>query len=66
MAGFMGGNHLGFGDYKQSTARKCTKGECFLAQMQAVVPWKVLIELIEHITQNWFQGWPALPNRWRQ
>ena len=43
----MGGKQLGFGDYEQTTARKRTKRERFLAQMQAVVPWKALIDLIE-------------------
>ena len=43
----MGGKQLGFGDYEQTTARKRTKRERFLAQMEAVVPWKALIDLIE-------------------
>jgi transposase, IS5 family len=43
----MGGKQLGFGDYEQSTARKRTKRERFLAQMEAVVPWGALIALIE-------------------
>ena len=43
----MGGKQLGFGDYEQSTARKRTKKERFLAQMEVVVPWKALVDLIE-------------------
>ena len=43
----MDGKQLGFNDYEQSTARKRTKRERFLAQMEAVVPWKALIGLIE-------------------
>jgi IS5 family transposase len=43
----MGGKQLGFGDYEQTTTRKRTKRERFLAQMEAVVPWKALIDLIE-------------------
>jgi IS5 family transposase len=51
----MGGKQLGhrcaegfaYGDYEQTTARKRTKRERFLAQMEAVVPWKALIDLIE-------------------
>lgn len=43
----MGGKQLGFGDYEQTTARKRTKRERFLAQMEAVVPWKALVDLIE-------------------
>ena len=43
----MGGKQLGFGDYEQTTAKNRTKRERFLAQMDAVVPWKELIALIE-------------------
>ena len=42
----MSGKQLGFADYEQSMARKRTKRERFLAQMEAVVPWKALIDLI--------------------
>jgi IS5 family transposase len=38
----MGGKQLGFGDYEQTTARKRTRRERVLAQMEAVVPWKAL------------------------
>ena len=43
----MGGKQLGFSDYEQSTAKKRTKRERFLSEMEAVVPWKALIDLIE-------------------
>jgi IS5 family transposase len=43
----MGGKQLGFGDYEQSTAKKRTKRERFLSEMEAVVPWKELLDLIE-------------------
>lgn len=43
----MGGKQLGFGDYEQSTAKKRTKREKFLAEMDQVVPWQALITLIE-------------------
>ena len=43
----MGGKQLGFSDYEQTTARKRTKRERFLTQMEAVVPWRALIALIE-------------------
>ena len=43
----MGSKQLGFGDYEQSTAKKRTKRQRFLAEMEAVVPWKALLELIE-------------------
>lgn len=38
---------LGFGDYEQSTAKKCTKRQRFLSEMEAVVSWKALLYLIE-------------------
>jgi IS5 family transposase len=43
----MGGKQLGFGDYEQSTSKKQTKREKFLSEMDVVVPWKLLIDLIE-------------------
>ena len=43
----MGGKQLGFGDYEQATAKKRTRRERFLQEMEAVVPWKALIDLIE-------------------
>jgi IS5 family transposase len=43
----MGGKQLGFGDYEQSTAKKRTKRERFLSEMEAVVPWQELLDLIE-------------------
>ena len=42
----MGGKQLGFADYKQTTAKKRTKKEKFLADMDQVVPWQALIDLI--------------------
>jgi IS5 family transposase len=43
----MGSKQLGFGDYEQSTAKRRTRRERFLAEMESVVPWVALIELIE-------------------
>jgi len=43
----IGGKQFGFGDYKQTTAKKRTKLEKFLPEMEAVVPWQALIDLIE-------------------
>ena len=43
----MGSKQFGFGDYEQATAKKRTRRERFLAEMEKVVPWKVLIDLIE-------------------
>lgn len=36
-SGFMGRKQLGFGDYDQSTAKKRTKRENFMAEMEVVV-----------------------------
>jgi len=59
----MGGKQLGFGDYEQSTAKKRTKRERFLSEMEAVVPWKALIDLIEpHYPKSSSKGGrPAYP-----
>jgi IS5 family transposase len=45
----MGVKQLGFSDYEQSTAKKRTKKEKFLAEMDQVVPWQPLLDLIEPI-----------------
>ena len=36
----MDAKQFGFGDYEQSTAKKRSRRERFLAVMEAVVPWK--------------------------
>ena len=43
----MGGKQLGFTDYELTTAKKRTKREKFLAEMESVVPWAALLALIE-------------------
>ena len=43
----MGCKQLGFTDYELTTAKKRTKREKFLSEMEAVVPWQALIDLIE-------------------
>jgi len=43
----MGGKQLGFSDYELTTAKKQTKREKFLAEMEVVVPLPALITLIE-------------------
>ena len=43
----MGGKQLGFSDYELTTAKKQTKREKFLSEMDVVVPWQALIDLIE-------------------
>ena len=40
----MGDKQIGSRDYEQTTARKRTKKERCLAQMEVVMPWKTLIE----------------------
>jgi IS5 family transposase len=60
----MGGKQLGFGDYEQSTAKKRTKRERFLAEMETLVPWKALIDLIELTTPKQAPKADARPIRW--
>jgi IS5 family transposase len=43
----MGSKQAGYGDYEQATAKKRTRREHILAEMEKVVPWKELINLIE-------------------
>ncbi len=43
----MRGKQLGFSDYELSTAKKQTKREKCLAEMEALMPWQALIALIE-------------------
>jgi IS5 family transposase len=43
----MGSKPFGFGDYEQSTAKKRNRREKFLAEMEAVVLWKLLTHLIK-------------------
>jgi IS5 family transposase len=43
----MDGKQLGFSDYEQSKAKKQIRHEKFLAEMDTVVPWKALVDLIE-------------------
>jgi IS5 family transposase len=43
----MGVKQLGFTDDALTTAKKRTKREKFLAEMEAVVPWQALLDLIE-------------------
>lgn len=49
----MGGKQLGFGDYEQATAKKRTKRERFLSEMEKVVPWKALLDLIGITPIQW-------------
>ena len=45
----MGSKQLGFCDYEQSTAKKRTKKEKFRAEMDQLVPWQPLLDLIETV-----------------
>jgi IS5 family transposase len=45
----MGGKQLECGNYEQSSAKKQTKREKFLAEMDKVVPWQTMIDLIQPI-----------------
>ena len=38
---------LGIDDYEQTTPKQRTRRERFLAEMEAVVTWEVLIDLVE-------------------
>jgi IS5 family transposase len=59
----MGDKQLGFSDYELSTAKKQTKREKFLAEMEAEEPWQALIDLIEpHNPKASKKGWrPPYP-----
>jgi IS5 family transposase len=43
----MDGKQLGFSDYELTTAKKQIKREKFLSEMEGVVLWQALIDLIE-------------------
>ena len=43
----LSGNQLGFSDYELTTAKKQTKREKLLSEIEAMVPWQALIALIE-------------------
>jgi len=43
----VGGKQLGFTHYELTTAKKRIKRVKFLAEMEAVVPWQALIDLVE-------------------
>ena len=43
----MGSKQFGFRDYEQTTTKNRTRRKRFLAEMEAVVPWKALVDLIE-------------------
>ena len=56
----IGGKQLGFSDDELTTAKKQTKRETFLFEMEALVPWQALIALIEPLLpQSEQEGWSA-------
>jgi IS5 family transposase len=62
----MGSKQLGFSDYEQTTAKKRTRRERFLAEMESVVPWKALIELNEPHYPGPASRVAGRPTRWRR
>lgn len=62
----MGGKQLGFSDYEQTTAKKQTMREKFLAEMEAVVPLKALIDLIEPYYPKTSSGTHSVNRRWKR
>ena len=51
----MGGKQLGFSDYELTTAKKQTKREKFLSEIEAVVPWQEP-GLIQSVSQTLLPG----------
>jgi transposase, IS5 family len=43
----VGGKQLGFSNYELTAAKKRTKREKFLAEMEIMMPWQALIALID-------------------
>ena len=43
---------LGFTDYEQIFAKKRTRPQRFLDEMEATVPWEVMLRI--HLLQQWF------------
>ena len=60
----IGGKQLGFSDYVLTAAKKQTKREKCLADMEAVVPWQALIELIENHYPQLSRKGGRIPTRW--
>lgn len=43
----MDGSQLGFSDYELITTKKQAKRDKFLSEMEVVMPWQALIDLIK-------------------
>jgi len=54
-----GSRPLGFTDYEQTTATKRTRHKKFLSDMEKVVPWQRLLEIIEPHYSYAFRGQDA-------
>jgi hypothetical protein len=64
-AELMGSKQLGFSDYELTTAKKQTKREKFLSEMEAVLPWQALIDLTEpHYPKRRARQLAAILTRW--
>jgi IS5 family transposase len=61
----MEGKQLGFADYEESTAKKGTKKKKFLAEMDQVVPWKPLLDLIELVYPKASSNGGLTPIHWQ-
>ena len=59
----MGGKQLGFSDDELTTAKKQIKREKILSEMEMVVPWQALIDLIEVPTMRRFAGIELISDR---
>jgi len=57
-------SQISFGDAECAGKRKQTRRELFLAEMEQVVPWKVLVKLIEPFYP--LAGRGRLPTLWRR
>jgi IS5 family transposase len=61
----MSDKQLGLVDYEQTTVRRRTEKERFLTQMEAVVTYKALINLIEPTIPRPAPKEAGLPIRWK-
>jgi IS5 family transposase len=60
----MNGKQLGFSDYELTMAKKPTKREKFLSEMDVLVPLHSLIYIIEPHSRKAARWAPDLPIRW--
>jgi len=60
----MGIKQLGFGKNELIKAKKCAKHDCFLAQMEAAVHLKLIINLIESLYYKTSKSLPGVLTTW--